>query len=102
MDSVFSLEPHQMKSLVEESQRAWQALGQVSYGSTEKEKKSMMFRRSIYITRNMKAGEILSPENLRAIRPGLGLPPKYFDDLIGRTVKGHVPKGTPVSWALLN
>ncbi|MEO1622960.1 MAG: pseudaminic acid synthase, partial [Cyanobacteria bacterium J06632_3] len=79
VDSAFSLEPFEMEQLVIESERAWQALGQVSYGATKAEKSSLTFRRSLYITQDMKAGEILTEENLRAIRPGYGLPPKYYE-----------------------
>ncbi len=101
VDAAFSLEPDEMKALVEESLRAWQALGSVSYGRTAGEKKSLQFRRSLYITEDMKAGEPFTPENIRSIRPGYGLPPKFFDDVIGRRVKRDVKKGTPLDWDLL-
>ena len=90
-----------MTSLVVESERAWQALGKVSYGPTEKERKSLVFRRSLYIVEDVKAGEILSPKNLRAIRPGYGLPPKYLSTLLGRSLARDVKKGTAMSWDLL-
>ena len=96
VDSAFSLEPAEMKTLVEETQRAWQALGKVSYGPTEKEKKSLVFRRSLYIVEDMQAGDILTEKNLRAIRPGHGLPPKYYDGLLGKSVNRDVEKGTPL------
>lgn len=101
VDSVFSLEPEEFKSLVTESQRAWEALGKISYGPTEKEKKSLQFRRSLYVVKDMNAGDVFTEENLRAIRPGYGLSPKYFEKLIGKRVKQAVKKGTPVSWDLL-
>ncbi|MDN2702676.1 pseudaminic acid synthase [Janthinobacterium sp. SUN100] len=101
VDSSFSMEPDEMRSLVIESERAWQALGKISYGATEKEKKSLVFRRSLYITQDMKAGEVLSPQNLRAIRPGLGLPPKHYDMVLGQTVKQDVKAGTALSWNLI-
>jgi pseudaminic acid synthase len=102
VDSSFSMEPAEMTSLVVESERAWQALGKVSYGPTEKEKKSLVFRRSLYIVEDVKAGEVLSPRNLRAIRPGCGLPPKYLSTLFGRSLTRDVKKGTAMSWDLLS
>lgn len=101
VDSAFSLEPEEMRTLVNEAVRAWQALGKVNYGPTEKEKASLQYRRSLYVTQDMKAGDFFTGENLRAIRPGLGLPPKYYDCLIGKKVKRDVKRGTPVSWDLL-
>ncbi|MCL6479751.1 MAG: pseudaminic acid synthase [Peptococcaceae bacterium] len=101
VDAAFSLEPAEMRALVIESERAWQALGKIHYGPTEKEKESMKFRRSLYITRDMKAGDIFTRENIRAIRPGFGLPPKYYDFLLGKKVKRDVTKGTPVDWDML-
>jgi len=102
VDAAFSLEPEEMKTLVRETERAWQALGEIKYGPTEQEKASLKFRRSLYITENMKAGEVLTKENLRVIRPGYGLPPKYFDLLLGKRVIKNVKKGTPLSWDLLD
>jgi len=101
VDSAFSMEPDEMNALVTETERAWQALGKVSYGPTEKEKKSLIFRRSLYIVQDMKKGDILTRENLRAIRPGLGLPPKYYDMLLGKRVNRDAKRGTAVSWELV-
>ncbi len=101
VDSTFSMEPAEMAQLVLESQRAWQALGKVSYGATEKEKKSLMFRRSLYVVRDMKAGERLSRENVRAIRPGLGLPTKYLEVVLGKVVKRDVKRGTALGWDII-
>ena len=98
VDAVFSLEPEEMKSLVNETERAWQALGQVSYGATEKEKASMKFRRSLYIAEDIKAGEVLTKNNLRSIRPGYGLHPKYYDLLLGSKIKKSAAKGTALTW----
>lgn len=95
VDSAFSMEPAEMAQLVVETKRAWQALGQVSYGPTEAEKKSIQFRRSLYVVQDIKAGDVLTLANLRAIRPGLGLPPKYFHQLLGKKVSRNIPKGTP-------
>lgn len=101
VDSAFSMEPEEMQQLVIETERAWTSLGKISYGITEAEKKSLMFRRSLYISQDIKAGEVLTPENLKAIRPGLGLAPKYYDILRGKTIKQDVKKGCPMSWEIL-
>lgn len=101
VDSVFSMEPHELKALVVETERAWQALGRVSYGPTESEKMSLKYRRSLYISEDLKAGEILTEKNLRIIRPGLGLAPKYYDVLLGKRVGRDVKCGTPMSWEIL-
>ena len=101
VDSTFSMEPAEMASLVVESERAWQALGEVKYGQTEMEKKSLVFRRSLYLVDDVKAGEVLTLKNLRAIRPGLGLPPKYLSILLGRRLAKDVKKGTAMTWDLL-
>ncbi|MBL0385528.1 pseudaminic acid synthase [Tumebacillus sp. ITR2] len=101
VDSAFSLEPEELASLVVETERAWQALGQVSYGATEKEKASMRFRRSLYITADLQAGDILTAENLRAIRPGFGLAPEHYDLFLGKKVNQDVKRGTPLSWDLI-
>lgn len=101
VDSTFSMEPEEMCSLVVETHRAWQALGRISYGPTEAEQKSLLYRRSLYIVRDMKAGEALTTENVRAIRPGHGLPPKYLSVMLGRRLINDVKKGTPLSWDLI-
>lgn len=100
VDSAFSMEPAEMAQLVVETERAWQALGQVSYGPTEAEKKSLQYRRSLYVVRDLKAGDVLTSENVRAIRPGLGLPIKYLDHVLGKTVKQDVKRGTALDWRL--
>lgn len=101
VDSAFSLEPEELTQLVVETERARLAMGQVHYGLTASEEKSKVFRRSLYITQDLKAGDVLTPENLRAIRPGLGLPPKYYERLLGKRVARDVVRGTPASWELL-
>jgi N-acetylneuraminate synthase len=101
VDSAFSLEPEELRALVTETERAWQALGQVTYGPTEKEKASLIFRRSLYIAESLPAGALLGPENVRAIRPGLGLAPKYLEHVLGRRVARAVKRGTPLTWDLL-
>ena len=101
VDSTFSMEPEEMAQLIIETERAWQALGKISYGATEAEKKSLQFRRSLYIVKDLKAGDVLTKDNVRAIRPGLGLPTKYLEQVLGRTVKQDVQRGTGLSWPLL-
>lgn len=101
VDSTFSMEPAEMAQLVVETERAWQALGQVSYGPLEAEKKSIQFRRSLYVVQDIKAGDVLNRENVRAIRPGWGLPTKYFEQVLGKTVKQDVQRGTALSWGLI-
>lgn len=101
VDSAFSLEPSELASLVIETERAWQALGEVAYGPRVEEKKSLVFRRSLYIAEDMEAGEVLTPINLRCIRPGMGLAPGYYDLLLGKRVGRAVKRGTPVSWDIL-
>lgn len=98
VDSAFSLEPEEMRSLVVETERAWQSLGRVSYGPTEKEKASLQYRRSLYVARDMKAGEIFTHENLRVVRPGFGLAPKYYDNFLGKRIRINALKGTPITW----
>ncbi len=102
VDSSFSMEPEEMTAIVVESERAFQAVGRITYGPTEAEKKSLQFRRSLYIARDMKAGEALTPETLRVVRPGMGLPPKFYDTMLGKTVKHDVKKGTPVTWDVVS
>lgn len=101
VDSAFSLEPAELKALVEESARAAQALGAVHYGPTADERPSLQFRRSLYITQDLPAGAVLSADNLRAIRPGGGLPPKYLEHLYGRSLGQAVKRGSPMRWDLL-
>ena len=101
VDSSFSMEPAEMAQLVMETERAWQALGKVSYGATEAEKKSLQFRRSLYVVQDLKSGDKLTRENLRAIRPGLGLPTKYMEVVLGKTVQQDVKRGTGLAWDML-
>ncbi|MDO3377978.1 pseudaminic acid synthase [Geoalkalibacter halelectricus] len=101
VDAAFSLEPQEFAQLVKDTHLAWQALGKVHYGPTNKEKKSRRFRRSLYIARDMEAGERLTLENLACVRPGEGLAPRYLETVLGRTVNRAVKKGTPLSWKLI-
>jgi N-acetylneuraminate synthase len=101
VDSSFSLEPEEMKALVVETERAWQAVGHIAYGPTEAERPSLNFRRTLYITQDLQPGDVLTADNLRAIRPGGGLPPKFIDQFLGRRIGRAAARGTPVSWDLL-
>lgn len=101
VDSSFSLEPHELASLVTETKRAWQATGEIRYGPTEAEVKSLQRRRSLYIAEDLEAGDVLTHQNLRRIRPGLGLAPRYYETLLGRRVSMDIKAGTPVSWDLI-
>ncbi len=96
VDAAFSIEPAELKMLVEESRRAWQALGRVSYGPTEAERPSLKHRRSLYVVRDVAAGEPLTEASVRAIRPGLGLPPGRLDDVLGRRAARDLARGTPL------
>ena len=101
VDSTFSLEPAELAALVTEAHRAWQALGEISYGPTAAERPSLQFRRSLYVAEDLKAGDTLTPANVRAVRPGMGLPPKHLDAVLGRKVRADVRRGTPLTWDVL-
>lgn len=97
VDSTFSLEPEELKILTVESERAWQSLGRVNYGiSSAQEEKSKVFRRSIYVAEDIKAGEVLNEKNIRCIRPGLGLETKYYELVLGKKASSDLKRGTPL------
>lgn len=98
VDAAFSMEPAEMKALVEETERAWMALGRVTYGPTEKEKKSLKFRRSIYVSKDIKAGEEFTKDNIKIVRPGYGLEPKYYETILGKVANKSMAKGTPLKY----
>ncbi len=101
VDAAFSMEPAEMEQLVIETERAWQGLGNISYGATEAEKGSLVFRRSLYLAEDLKAGETLTPQNLRCVRPGYGLAPKYYDLVLGKSICQDIKQGTPLNWNML-
>ena len=101
VDSAFSLEPAELKALVVESERAWQALGTTHIGPTEAEKESLRFRRSLYVVADVRAGDRVTPENVRSIRPTGGLAPDTIGQVLGRTFVADAAKGTPLSWDLI-
>jgi pseudaminic acid synthase len=101
VDAAFSLEPTELKALVEECNRAFLGLGKVYYGVSEAEKGSLIYKRSIYVVKDIKAGETLTTENIRIIRPGLGLQPKYFDMVLGKTAKQDLKRGMALSFEMI-
>lgn len=101
VDSTFSLEPSEFESLVIETTRSWESLGQVSYGPTDIEKKSLVYRRSIYVAEDIQVGDILTQENIRCIRPGLGMSPAHYEFLLGKKVSQNLKKGTPMKLEFL-
>jgi N-acetylneuraminate synthase len=98
VDSAFSMEPEEMRLLVEESRKAWQALGSITYARSEKEAASAVFRRSIYVVKDMRAGDVFTVDNVRIIRPDGGLPPKHFKDILGMKARVDLKRGTPLEW----
>jgi len=97
-DSAFSLEPEEFREMVSEVRVAEKSLGRVFYGTTPEEGKSRVFRRSLFAVRDIKAGETLTEENIRSIRPGHGLPPKFLKEIMGKKAKADIKKGTPLTW----
>ncbi len=102
VDSAFSLEPAELKQLVEATRTAHAALGRVHYGLTGKERQNRVFRRSIYVTESMQAGETFTERNVRIIRPGYGLPPKFYTDVIGKKASRPISRGTALNWELID
>ncbi len=103
VDSTFSMEPSEMTQLVVEAQRAWQALGRIFYGvQSENEAKSVSFRRSLYVVQDIPAGQLLTLENVRAIRPGFGMPTKYLQQVLGRKACKYIKRGTALNWDLMS
>ena len=101
VDSTFSIEPDELKALVRETKRAWQSLGSIKYGPTNDEIPSLKYRRSIYISKNMKKGEKLTKQNTKIVRPGFGLEPKHYENILGLRLKKNANKGTALSWDLI-
>lgn len=101
-DSAFSLDPEEFKAMVEAIRTTEKALGKVSYEVTEHEKASRIFRRSLFVVKDMKAGDTFTEENIRSIRPGHGLHPRYLTDLLGHKANKAIKRGTPISWELVD
>ncbi len=101
VDSRFSMEPDEMTQLVKETKNVALALGKVSYGPLDVEKTSIQFRRSLYVIKDINKGEKLTSQNVKAIRPGFGLAPKYIDKILGKTLRKKVKRGTPITWEII-
>lgn len=101
-DSAFSLEPDEFRAMVDAVRTAEKALGQVQYEVTDKERASLVFRRSLFVVRDIKAGEVFTPESLRSIRPGHGLHPRYLPEVLGRRATTDITAGTPLAWDLVS
>lgn len=97
-DASFSMEPQEFKSMVEEIRTVEKAMGKISYSLSEREKNSIVFRKSIFVTQSIKKGDVLTEENVRVIRPGYGLQPKYYQDILGRKTTADIARGTPLAW----
>ncbi|MBY7971809.1 pseudaminic acid synthase [Vibrio fluvialis] len=96
-DDSFSLEPHELAALCNDTKTAWKAMGQVNYERTEAEKGNVKFRRSLYVVKDIQVGEVLTADNVRSIRPGFGLAPKFYDDVIGKKATRNLKKGTALT-----
>jgi N-acetylneuraminate synthase len=101
-DSAFSLEPHEFKAMVEAIRIAEKALGKVHYGMSEHEVKSHVFRRSLFVVKDIGAGETFTEENIRSIRPGHGLNPRYLEAVLGKRAVRDIERGTPLDWELIS
>jgi pseudaminic acid synthase len=102
VDSTFSLEPEELKNLVIESERAFLAMGKVNYELSEKEQKSLQFKRSLYVVEDMKMGDLFTPQNVRSIRPAHGLHTRYYEDIITKKASKDIQAGTALAWGLIN
>ncbi|MDR2929318.1 MAG: pseudaminic acid synthase [Propionibacteriaceae bacterium] len=101
VDADFSLEPAELRLLVDETQRAWQALGEVRFEPTQGESESLRLRRSLYVVKDVAAGELVTSENVRSIRPAGGLEPIMMDTVVGRVFRRDARKGTPLTWDIV-
>ena len=101
-DSFFSIEPDELERLVRNARIAEEAVGRVHYGLTEDEKKSKVFRRSLFAVKDIRKGEVLNDENVRSVRPANGLAPKYLKSISGKKAKKTIKKGTPLGWDLID
>lgn len=102
LDAAFSIRPNELKSLVEESATAWASLGGIKYGPTESELRSVRYRRSLYVSKNIKKGEPFDASNVQSVRPGFGLPPKYYSIVLGKKATRDIKLGEPLDWDLVS
>jgi N-acetylneuraminate synthase len=96
-DDSFSLEPNELVQLCHDAKKVWQSIGEINYERTQSEKGNMIFRRSLYLIKDVKEGEFLTQDNVRSIRPGFGLPPKYLNLILGKKVKFDIRRGSPLT-----
>jgi len=101
-DAPFSLEPKEFENIVRTIREVEEALGQIDYSLTERTKRSREFSRSLFVTKDIQKGDTLTTENVRSIRPGYGLPPKYLKQILGKKAKKRIEKGTPLDWDLVS
>ncbi|MBP2316061.1 pseudaminic acid synthase [Azospirillum soli] len=101
-DGPFSLEPDELRTLVTQCCDAWEALGRVSYERAASERPNMIFRRSLYIVRDMAEGEVFTEDSVRVIRPGYGMAPKELPRVLGRRARRAIPRGTALDWPLID
>jgi len=100
-DSKFSLEPHEFRATVDAIRVVERALGKPNFGPTKREQASKVFRKSLFVVEDMKAGEVFSSKNVRPIRPGAGLPPKHYEEIIGKHSTRDIDRGTPLDWTMI-
>lgn len=101
VDSAFSIEPDELKSLVVESERAYKAVGRIKYGVQEAEEKSVKFKRSLFVVKDVCKGEKFTKDNIRVIRPGSGIQPKFYEIVLGKTSNSNIKAGTPLTWEII-
>ena len=102
VDAAFSLEPDELHDLVTETEKVAAAIGTIQYGGSENEQKSKKYRRSIYCSHQIQMGEMLTEDNIRIIRPGLGLAPKYYAQILGKKATQNISRGTAIHWDLFH
>jgi len=100
-DSAFSLEPHEFREMVEAIRTVEKAIGEVHFGASREEAKNQVFRRSLFVVRDMKVGEVFTEENVRCIRPGFGIHPRFLMNILGQMASKEIQRGTPMTWDLV-